>query len=99
MSSCLVKPALYVVQRTGPRVRLVDQSMASPDPGQEEEGDTEQDTGSTYTPTRAVHGTLEKFTVRGEGTYWGPAHIGYVLCGKKSQFQVYLPCLNPHFVL
>ena len=46
MSSCLVKPALYVVQRTGPRVRLVDQSMASPDPGQEEEGDTEQDTGA-----------------------------------------------------
>ena len=68
MSSCLVKPALYVVQRTGPRVRLVDQSMASPDPGQEEEGDTEQDTG-THPPTRAVHGTLEKFTVRGEGTY------------------------------
>ena len=46
MSSCLVKPALYVVQRTGPRVRLVDQSMASPDPGQEMEGDTEQDTGA-----------------------------------------------------
>ena len=58
MSSCLVKPALYVVQRTGPRVRLVDQSMASPDPGQEEEGDTEQDTGA-HIITRAVHGTFD----------------------------------------
>ena len=46
MSSCLVKPALYVVQRTGPRVRLLDQSMASPDTAQEEEGETEQDTGT-----------------------------------------------------
>ena len=31
MLSCLVKPALYIVQRTSPRVRLVE-----PDTGQEE---------------------------------------------------------------
>lgn len=39
MSSCLVKPALYIVQRTGPRVRLdrLDQDT--------EEENEEDDTG------------------------------------------------------
>ena len=39
MSSCLVKPALYIVQRTGPRVRLdrLDQDT--------EEDEEEDDTG------------------------------------------------------
>ena len=38
MTSCLVKPALYIVQKTGPRVKLVDQTV-------DDEEEVESDTG------------------------------------------------------
>ena len=38
MTSCLVKPALYIVQRTGPRVKLAE-------PSNTEETCQESDTG------------------------------------------------------
>ena len=41
MTSCLVKPALYIVQKTGPRVRLAE-------PGTEEEEDTGQSESLIY---------------------------------------------------
>ena len=40
MTSCLVKPALYIVQKTGPRVKLVDQTCTL-----EEQDEDESDTG------------------------------------------------------
>ena len=39
MTSCLVKPALYIVQKTGPRLRLAEPSLA------ETESEQEDDTG------------------------------------------------------
>ena len=38
MTSCLVKPALYIVQKTGPRVKLADH--AAIDEAEDEESDT-----------------------------------------------------------
>ena len=40
MTSCLVKPALYIVQKTGPRLRLAEPSLA------ETESEQEEDTGN-----------------------------------------------------
>ena len=40
MTSCLVKPALYIVQKTGPRVRLAEPSLALADTESEQEEDT-----------------------------------------------------------
>ena len=42
MTSCLVKPALYIVQKTGPRLRLAEPTMA----GADTESEQEEDTGS-----------------------------------------------------
>ena len=43
MTSCLVKPALYIVQKTGPRVKLSEPCHAL----EEAECDPEEDTGDT----------------------------------------------------
>ena len=43
MTSCLVKPALYIVQKTGPRLRLAEPSLA------ETESEQEEDTGQPLT--------------------------------------------------
>lgn len=43
MTSCLVKPALYIVQKTGPRVKLSDQTCSIED--KTREGDNLDDTG------------------------------------------------------
>ena len=40
MTSCLVKPALYIVQKTGPRVKLAEPSLALADTESEQEEDT-----------------------------------------------------------
>ena len=40
MTSCLVKPALYIVQKTGPRVKLVDQTVEDRTESEENVDDT-----------------------------------------------------------
>ena len=46
MTSCLVKPALYIVQKTGPRLRLAEPSLA------ETESEQEEDTGDLRSSDR-----------------------------------------------
>ena len=43
MTSCLVKPALYIVQKTGPRVKLSDQTCSIED--KTGDSDNPDDTG------------------------------------------------------
>ena len=48
MTSCLVKPALYIVQKTGPRVRLTEPGLAMAETESEEGEDTGQSGGLIY---------------------------------------------------